>query len=462
MNGQPARGTRTQRLLELHPSQLLGGVFVAFILSGALLLMLPVSTHDGISFIDALFTATSAICVTGLMVVDAGTEFTAFGQVVILALIQIGGLGIMTFSTFFMIVLGRSLTMRESSIVFESFDPGRKLTIRDLLKKVMFLTFTVELIGALALFIHWFNDFGPEKAAYYAVFHAVSGFCNAGICLFPDSLISFSDDVVVNGVIGTLIVIGSLGFLSIVEMHMRVTAPVGRRGRFRFSLNLKLVALVTLALLVTGTALTFLLEKDNVLAGMPLWEKMMAAIFQSITRTAGFITVDFHDFTNGSLYVFIVLMFIGAAPGSVGGGIKVTTFGVLVAMGWSRMQAREKTHVLNRAIPEKIVDRSVSILFLSGIIVVVFTLALLISESGGQAPEIHRETFMQIMFEVVSAFGTVGLSAGATASLTEFGKVMITLLMLIGRLGPLTVTMAVGRKSPRGDYEYSEENIMVG
>ena len=204
------------------------------------------------------------------------------------------------------------------------------------------------------------------------------------------------------------------------------------------------------------------MERDNVFAGMPLWHQAMASLFQSITRTAGFVTVDFENFTNGTIYLFILLMFIGAAPGSVGGGIKVTTFGIIVAMARARLQAREKVNIFNRTIPERIIYRSVSIFFISSLLVVLFTMLLLITETGGHGSADQRDMFMNIMFEVVSAFGTVGLSTGATGQLSEIGKILITLLMLIGRLGPLTVTMAVGRKTAKGMYHYSEEDVMVG
>lgn len=451
----------TQRLLELRPSQLLAGVFIGIITIGALALKLPFSTYEGISFVDALFTATSATCVTGLMVADAGKQFTLFGQIVILALIQIGGLGIMTFSTFFMIVLGRSLSMKESSIIFSTFDHGHKLSIRNLLKKVMLLAFSVELLGATMLFFRWLPDYGASKALYYAVFHSISAFCNAGITLFSDSLISFSDDIVVNGVIGTLIVIGSLGFLTIVELQLYADRSKGPR-RPHLSLNCKLVLIVTFSLFILGALLTFAMERSNVLAGMPLPDQIMASIFQSITRTAGFVTVDFHEFTNGSLYLYILLMFVGAAPGSVGGGIKVTTFGILIALVFSRLKARDTVNIMKRTVPDEIVSRSLSIMFVSVQIIVIFTMVLLYTESGGPTSPLHREMFMRIMFETVSAFGTVGLSAGATGHLSEFGKVAITLLMLIGRLGPLTITLAVGRRVARGRFQYSEENVMVG
>ncbi len=452
---------RMNSLLELHPSQLLSGVFAGFILLGTILLKLPFATHDGISVMDALFTATSAACVTGLMVVDTGTTFTFFGQLVILALIQVGGLGIMTFSVFFSFVLGRALSMRESSIVFDSFDPFHQLSIKELLTRVIKLTFVIEIVGFLFLAARWIPEMGIEKGTYYAIFHAVSGFCNAGICLFPDSLISYSGDLTVNMVFGALIVAGSLGFVTLVEVSMvSVRKMAGKR--IGFSLQTRMIFTVSTALILTGALLTFFIEESNVFVGMSFVDKLMASLFHSVSRTAGFITVDFHEFSNGSLFLYIMLMFVGAAPGSVGGGIKVTTFGVLIAMGISRLYSREKVFAFNRTIPEEITSRSISILFVSVQIIVLFTFILLLTESGPTDSDSHRDKFMQIMFEVVSAFGTVGLSAGATSELTEIGKGLITLLMLIGRLGPLTVTMAVARKASKGIYHYSEENVMVG
>lgn len=447
-------------LLELHPSQLLSGVFAGFILLGAGLLKLPIATEGGISFIDALFTATSAACVTGLMVADAGADFTLFGQIVILGLIQVGGLGIMTFSVFFALLLRGALSMRESTFISESFDKSQ-LSIRQLLKQIIALTFAIEALGAIILFVHWLPDMGASKAFYYAIFHAVSGFCNAGICLFPDSLKSFSGDTVVNVVIGGLIVTGSLGFLTIVELSIAARKKA-KRKKTALTLQTKVIIAISLILIIVPAVFTFLFERANTLAAMPIGEQVMASVFQSITRTAGFITVDFNEFTNASLFMYILLMFIGAAPGSVGGGIKVTTFGILLAMGAARFYAREKVFLFHRTVPEKIVDRAVSIFFLSAQIVVLFTFALMITETGGPGDLPHREMFLKIMFEVVSAFGTVGLSAGLTSELSEIGKYLVTILMLIGRLGPLTVTLAVARKSQKGVFQYSEENMMVG
>ncbi len=449
-------------MLELRPSQALSSIFIAVVLVGTLLLKLPFAAVDGISFIDALFTATSATCVTGLMVVDVGTKFTPFGQLIILLLIQVGGLGIMTFSTLFMVLLGRSLSMKDTSIVFDSLDRGRKLSIRQLLKHVMLLTFSIEAVGAIFLFFRWVNEMGIGKAAYYATFHSISGFCNAGITLFPDSLISYSDDLMINGVVGLLIFFGSLGFITIVELNLFINEPKSKRGKRRLTLNSKITLFVSVLLLIFSAVMVFTMERNNALAGMPLWDQGLASIFQSVTKTAGFVTVDFSEFTNGSLYLFMLLMFIGAAPGSVGGGIKVTTFGVIVALVISRIKARESVSIFQRTVPEQIVSRSLAILFVSILIIVIFTTILLFTESGSASSPEHRDMFMKIMFEVVSAFGTVGLSAGATETLSEFGKVMVTLLMLIGRLGPLTVAMAVGTEYAKGSFQYSEENVVVG
>ena len=454
-------GRKTNSLIELHPSQLLSGIFIGFILIGAGLLSLPVATYADISFIDALFTATSAACVTGLMVADVGADFTLFGQIVILMLIQIGGLGIMTFSVFFALLLRGALSMKESSYVFASFDEEHQLSIRELLKRIMALTFTTEAIGATILFIHWLPDMGVKKAAYYAIFHAISGFCNAGICLFSDSLKSFTGDVVVNTVIGGLIIVGALGFLTIVELYVAARRKAAGK-KSRLTLQTKVIIAVSFTLIIGAALFTFLLERPNTLAGLSTGDQVMVSVFHSISRTAGFVTVDFHEFTNASLFMYILLMFIGAAPGSVGGGIKVTTFGIVVAMAVARFHTREKVFIFYRTIPEEVVDRAVSILFVSAQIVVVFTFALMITEAGGPGGPLHRDMFLKVMFEVVSAFGTVGLSAGITSELSETGKALITLLMLIGRLGPLTVTLAVAKRSQRGDYEYSEENMMVG
>ncbi|MBI4828879.1 MAG: hypothetical protein HY804_08735 [Nitrospinae bacterium] len=446
---------------EANPPRTLLTLFAIVILLGAALLSLPIATHHGIGFLDALFTATSAVCVTGLMTVDPGTVFTPFGQLVILALIQVGGLGIMTFSTFFMVLLRRSLTLPESAVIFDTLDPNRRLRIGELLKQTMTFTFSVEAVGALVLFVRWAPEHGAADAAWLAVFHSVAAFCNAGISLFPDNLMRYSGDVVVNAVVMALIVTGGLGFLTLAELRLNYRA---RRSGKRppVSANCQLTLAVTGALIVTGTALIFVFERNHGLAGMAAPHQAMAALFQSVTaRTAGFNTVDLNGFTNASLYVILLLMFVGAAPGSTGGGVKVTTFGAMIALIWSRLRARERVEIFHRAIAHRTMSQALFVFFLAAQILVLFALALFVSESAGSGPA-AREAFLPLLFETVSAFGTVGLSLGATANLTEPGKILVIALMYIGRLGALTMIMAAARRAPHGAYRYAEEEITIG
>ena len=445
----------SQRIVIIPPARLLAGLFALACLAGGGLLMIPAATHHGISFTDALFTATSATCVTGLMTLDVGKDFTLFGQLVILALIQVGGLGIMTFSTFFLVLLGQPLSMRDSSIMAEKFSHRRVMAAGDLLKKVMALTFTLEAAGAVALFIAWYPQMGAPQAAFYALFHSVSAFCNAGISLFPDSLALHATSPTVNAVVMILITAGSLGFLTIVELST-LSSPDEKGKKRRMSLNCKLVLTVTIVLTLAATLFIFAIERHGALAGMSLQEAVMASLFQAVTRTAGFTTVDIQQFSNASLFMYILLMLVGAAPGSVGGGVKVTTFGILIALAVARLASRDKVHMFGRTIPEEVVSRAYTVVFFSAQFVVVFTMLLFITEAAGQ------EKFLTILFEAVSAFGTVGLSLGATAALSEYGKILVTLLMLIGRLGPLAVTMAVGGKKSKAEFQYAEEGVMVG
>ncbi|MFW2331000.1 MAG: TrkH family potassium uptake protein [Nitrospinota bacterium] len=451
-------------LLNLEPSELLTLLFLLFIAIGTLALKLPIATYDGISFIDALFTATSAACVTGLMVVDLSSTFTMFGQIVILILIQVGGLGIMTFSVLFTLVIGKSLSMRQSLLVFDSFDISNRLSIFDLISKIIKLTLLIELIGGIALFIRWMPEYGIGQGLYYAIFHAVSGFCNAGITLFSDNLLSFADEGTVPVTIALLSIIGSLGFITIVELYLRLKLKLFSDKRLpSLSLQTKIILSYSFVLVVGGGLLIVLMESGNLFANMSFLEKLSKAFFVTFSsRTAGFNTVEIGLFTNGTLAILIILMIIGASPGSVGGGIKITTFGVLIGLAQARFFGYEKPSAFKRTIPDIVVTRSIAILFISTQILVIYTILLLITETGGVQSAASKEMFLAVVFDVVSAFGTVGMSAGATEQLSELGKLLISSLMLIGRLGPLTITIAVAKKPTKGDYQYAEENIMVG
>jgi trk system potassium uptake protein TrkH len=438
--------------------------FCLMIVAGTLLLMHPAATVQpaSLSLIDALFTATSAVCVTGLVVVDTGHMLTPFGQLVILTLIQLGGLGIMTFSTFFVYLLyGRlGFTDREVLIDTLSQDPIPDLT--RLLKIVLLFTAIIELFGFAILTLRFLQIYEPIEAAYYGLFHAVSAFCNAGFALYSDSFVNFQSDWIVNLTVGGLVILGGLGFIVVLDLyHSR--HHFGHRFFLRLSLHTRVVLLTTGVLLILGTCLFFLLELNNSLSGRPLHEQLLISLFQSITtRTAGFNTVEVYNLTNTTLFIFILLMFIGASPGSTGGGIKTTTFAVLLASISNRWRMREDVNILSRRIPEATVSRVISVLFFSLSIVILFTMLLMIVEIPPVSHAQTRGLFLEYLFEVVSAYGTVGLTTGITPTLSPVGKVLIAILMLTGRLGPLTLALAMRGRPIVTPIKYVQDNVLVG
>ena len=445
-----------------HPAQLLVASFVVAILTGTSLFMLPVMVNgESLGFVDALFTATSAVCVTGLIVVDTATKFTPLGQAVILLLVQIGGLGIMTFSVIFVLIAGKKISFKERLMIQDSFTHSPTKDVRAIVLSVIKLTLIVELAGALLLFARWSGDFPLMEALFISVFHSVSAFCNAGFSLFSSSLMDYRGDVMINLTVTTLILTGGIGFLVI--MDLRHFFFQGEGERKRLSLHSKLVLLTSAVLVVVGTVLFYLLERDNALAGLSLGEGVLVSYFHSITaRTAGFNTVDFAILTPEALFFIIILMFIGASPGSTGGGVKTSTFGVLIALSKSRYLGRDEVSLFKRTIPKDVVARAISIVIISVVVVIVFVMILLVAEKGGLGYLERRTHFLDIFFEAVSAFGTVGLSTGLTPGLTDTGKLVVSLLMFIGRLGPLTIALAVGRRMAEGKFSYSEERVMTG
>ncbi|MDD2574771.1 MAG: TrkH family potassium uptake protein [Bacillota bacterium] len=439
----------------LTPSQVLVLGFAAIIFLGALLLALPAAKAGGgqISFLDALFTATSAVCVTGLAVVDTGTYWTAFGKTVILLLIQVGGLGFMTFATMVFIALGKRIHLRERLIIQEQ---QNRLTLQGvvrLTKYILLGTLIMEGIGAVLLSVRFVPQFGAARGLAYGVFHSVSAFCNAGFDIMGGyrSLTSYVDDYLVSGVVVLLLVTGGLGFSVIYEV-LRVKKPR------RFSLHTKLTLLITSVLLGLGAVLTFVLEYSNpaTLGPLSLGEKILASVFHSATpRTAGFNTLPVDGLTNATRFFNIVFMFIGGSSGSTAGGIKTTTAGILAMTVVSVIMGREDTEVFKRRISKEIVYRALAIVVISLIILVMVTSILTITEDAN---------FMPILFEAVSAFGTVGLTVGITPDLTPVGKVIIIATMFAGRLGPLTVANALARRQRRKKVKlrYPEEKILVG
>ncbi len=449
---------------QLKPAQIIALSFVLLILFGSFLLTLPVSSAEGrgLDFIDALFTATSAACVTGLVVVDTGRYFSLFGQSVILVLIQLGGLGIMTFSTFFILLLGKRMTIKDNLVIRDVLNQEGVAGIGGLIKYILGLTFLFEGLGALLLFgnFYFFENFNLAHASYSAVFHSISAFCNAGFSIYETSLMGFKSSVFINLVIAGLIIFGGLGFAVIIDLRK---FHFWRSDRLRnwkgTSLQTKSVVYTSIALILLGTVLLLLFEYNNTLAGMPFGRKLTASFYQSVTaRTAGFNTLAIDKLTSQSLFLLVLLMFIGASPGSTGGGIKTTTFVVLIASVYAMLTSSDDVEILKRRLPRNVVNKALSIVVISVVVLCLFIMILLVTERFAHG----RESFLQIVFEMVSAMGTVGLSTGVTPELSYIGRFVVIMAMFIGRIGPITLALAIGQKEKRVNYHYVEEHMMVG
>ena len=429
--------------------------FAAAILLGALILMLPFCTFSGgMSFIDALFTSTSAICVTGLVVVDTATHFTFAGQVVILVLIQLGGLGIMTFSTMVLLAAGRSITIHDRILVQEGYHPGSPRSFKTLIKSIFVFTVVIEGAGFVLLSLRFLQDQPWPRALYSALFHSVSGFCNAGFSLYSDSLMGFRGDILINLVMAHLIIFGGLGFLVIGEA-VKAGGSILKGMKTRLSLHSKMVLSSTTVLIFGSFFTIFALEKDGALQSLPWKDKLLASFFQAVTpRTAGFNTIDLTTLGTASVLLLMLLMFIGASPGSTGGGVKTSTFGVLLAFIRSKLAARDSVHVFYRNIPQDNVTRAFTLISLSLSLIFIAGFVVLVSQPG----MLMRDVF----FEVFSGFGTVGLSLGITAKLSALSKIMVILVMYAGRIGPLTLLLALSRRRALGKYEYIEERVLIG
>jgi len=441
----------------LRPAHYLLMGFAGAILLGGILLWLPISTNGKpISFVDALFTSTSAVCVTGLIVVDTGTKFTLFGQLVILTLIQMGGLGIMTFSVFFMILLGKRISFKGRVAIHDSFSHSPFQNFSGMLKAIFTLAFGIEALGALGLMICFAQDFPLKQAIYSAVFHSISAFCNAGFSLFPDSLVRYQNSIPVNVIFMLLIVFGGLGFLVLIDL------PALFDKRRKLTLHAKVVLITTAGLILGGAIFIFITEFADQLAHLPMRGKILASFFQSITpRTAGFNTLDYSRLTNATLFFTLFLMFVGASPGSCGGGIKTSTFSVLLALVWRRIHGHRRVSILHRTLPQEVTDRVIVISFLAFVTVFAATLILLVSEGWGVPTGKERLHLVNILFEVVSAFGTVGLSTGITVMLSSFAKVVLVAVMYVGRVGPATVAFSM-RSQEEEHFQYAEEHTMIG
>ncbi len=456
--GQAVRANQRIASLRIRPARTVMLSFLFIICVGTLLLLTPRATVGGeIPFVDALFSATSSVCVTGLIVVDTGTYFTGFGQGVVLALIQIGGLGLITLTAFFALMLRRGLGVRESIVLRGMMSYEGIGTIGRTLRSMIGITFLLESAGAILLFFATRADFRtPAEAAGRAVFHAVSAFCNAGFSLYSTSFERYAGNAPVVLVMASLIIIGGLGFPVIMNLLGRrvLTRQPSGRSRSRWSLHSKIVLVMTATLLVAGTLGFFLLERDGVLAGRPFGEKLLASFFASVTaRTAGFNTVRTASLALPTLFLLAALMFVGGSPGGTAGGVKTATFGVVLASIGSMFRGKRSVELFRRRVPEGVVREALVVVAMGILVVGVGVFVLLVVEDL---------SLSDILFEVVSAFGTVGLSTGVTPMLSPAGKIVLMLIMLTGRIGPLTLALAVGQRGEKPLYDYPEERVVIG
>jgi trk system potassium uptake protein TrkH len=437
----------------LSPPQIVLLSFLSLILVGTLVLSLPLSVREGnsLSFLDALFTATSAVCVTGLVVVDTGTIFSRFGQVMILVLIQVGGLGLMTMTTLYWLFRGHRIKLRERLLVQEALNLSKLAGVVRLVRSILVTTFFVEALGAALLSCWFVPRLGPVKGVFFGLFHSISAFCNAGFDLLGGfrSFTSFPEETYLNLVLMGLILLGGLGFTVLIDLYQY------RRFR-RLSLHSNVVLSVTGGLLLAGFVLFLFLEGKNpaTLGSLTPWGRFLAASFQSVTpRTAGISTIPVKDMRQETQFFLIILMFIGASPGSTGGGIKTATLGTLLAAVWSVATGSQEIDIFHRRLPHRIVFKSLAIVIMDlGILIIAVILLSLV----------EGKEFMAVFFEAASALGTVGLSTGLTPNLTPLGKVILIVTMFSGRVGPLTLAVALGLRERRQAIRYPEERIIVG
>lgn len=442
---------------QLTPSRILILGFAAIILLGGFLLSLPIASKNGqsLGLLDALFTSTSAVCVTGLVVVDTGTHFTQFGQFVIIALIQIGGLGIMTMSTLIALILGKRIGLKERILIQESFNQFNLSGLVRLIINVIIVTLVFEFLGGLILSLRFWADFPMDRAFAFGFFHSVSAFCNAGFDLFGQvygpysSITHYVNDWTVTLTIGGLIIFGGLGFPVIIEL---IKYPKNKR----LSLHTKVVILITGLLILVGAILLFIFEINNrnTIGGLKISGKFLGALFQSITpRTAGYNSLDISKMKVASWLIIIILMFFGASPSSTGGGIKTTTFGVLLATVIATARGKHDVEMFERRFPQELINKSITIMFIALTWVFLVTLVMSVVEP---------QSLIRLLFEVMSAFGTVGLSTGITPTLSDISKISLIITMFIGRVGPLTVMVALTNTERKPGGRFITDQVMIG
>lgn len=443
-----------KRNIKLKGVQILALGFLLVILVGALILTLPISTSTGEStnFLDALFTATSAVCVTGLVVVDTGTYWNTFGQTVIMILIEIGGLGFMSFTTLIAIILGKKITLRERLILQDAMNTFNIQGLVKMVRYVLVFTVSVQFFGALLFSTQFVPEYGLGRGMFYSIFHSISAFCNAGFDILGNfsSLVPYNSNIVVIMVASALIIIGGLGFTVWSELY-------SNKSLRKVSLHSKMVILMTTVLVLGGALLMFLFENNNVntIGNMSFIDKIINSFFASVTpRTAGFNSIPTDGMTTAGQFLTIILMFIGGSPGSTAGGIKTTTIGILIVTIVCVIQGREDSEVFKKRFSKDLVYKAFTLIFIGVSLVIVVTMLLSYTEKGA--------SFIALFYETVSAFGTAGLTLGLTSELSNIGKGLIIFMMYLGRVGPLTVVLSITRKRKNSGIKYPEGKILIG
>ncbi|MGM0922550.1 MAG: TrkH family potassium uptake protein [Bacillota bacterium] len=435
-------------MIRFNPSQLLVIIFAVGIATGSVLLMLPVSTHEPIRWIDALFIAASAMTVTGLATVDPGSTFTYTGQFIIAMLIQLGGLGIMSFGVLIYIVLGRKIGIKERLVMQTALNQTSIGGVINLVKYLFYFSLSIEFIAMIFLSFRWIPEYGWSKGLFYSFFHAISAFNNAGFALWPDNLMRYVGDPLINFVLSSLFIIGGIGFTVLVDVWRK-------RSFKKFSLHTKLMLIGTLVINVTAMFIIFAIEYSNpaTLGDLSSGSKLLASYFQAVTpRTAGFNTLDIASLEDTTLFLMVILMFIGAGSASTGGGIKLTTAIIILLSTITFLRGREEISIAKRSINTRYIVKALSITVASLLFVLVAVFILTLSENL---------TFMEILFEVVSAFGTVGLSMSVTPKLSDLGKEVIIFIMFLGKVGPLTLLFSIA-KPQKQKIKYPNEDILTG
>jgi len=467
----PRRLDRTHRLREawrsISPAQLLVGSFLVLIALGTLGFRLLPGLYTGasLSWLDALFTATSAVCVTGLIVVDTATYFTVWGQAYVLLLIQLGGLGIISLTSIFIVALGQRLSLRHQALATGPSRLVADIDYRDLTRAVLWFTLGIEAAGALALYLAWAPDLGWTGAVWPAVFHSISAFCNAGFSTFSTSLSGFQHNVPLLLVVMGLIVVGGLGFLTLEELYLWSRGHTASSGRFRMSIHSQLVLGTSAALLVLGGVAFTAFEWENTLAGMPAGARVVNGLFASVTpRTAGFNTIDYAETWTHTNMLTILFMTIGGSPGSTAGGLKTTTFALLGLLAWARLRGMTTTSISGRTIPGTTLQKATGLLVVGLGLLTAGIFVYSVVEVEGIAETSSSAAFIDVVFEAASAFNTVGLSTGITGDLSVSGRWTTIVLMFIGRVGPLTLAAALSRNRRRAvrTVRYAHEDVVVG